>query len=58
MARLLIGLAAGALLAGCDSDCSCQQTPRIESLDAQVWEMSEWISVAAGIATDYCPLRT
>lgn len=58
MARLLIGLAAGALLAGCDPNCSRQNTPRIEALDAQVWEGSEWISVAAGIATDYCPLRT
>ena len=46
MARLLIGLAAGALLAGCDPNCSRQNTPRIEALDAQVWEMSEWISVA------------
>ena len=43
MKKLMIVMAAGLMLAGCDP----LKTPRVEALDAKAWDASEWISVAS-----------
>ena len=47
MKNLIIMVAAGLALVGCDPECSRMKTPRVEALDAKAWETSEWISVKA-----------
>ena len=34
-----------AALVGCDPECPCKETPRVEALGDQAWAMSEWIAV-------------
>ena len=47
MKNLIIMMAAGLALVGCDPECSRMKTPRVDALDAKAWETSEWISVKA-----------
>ena len=47
MKNLIIMVAAGLALVGCDPECSRMKTPRVEVLDAKAWASSEWISVKA-----------
>ena len=45
MNKLSIGVTLTAVVfSGCDPDCSRKDSPRIESLNASVWECSQWLS--------------
>ena len=51
MKKMMSFLAAGLMLAGCESEKaflfgSCLESPRVAALDAKAWEASEWISFA------------
>lgn len=48
MKNLIIAMAAGLMLAGCEP----WKTPRCEALDAKAWEASEWISVKGAPVAD------